>query len=47
MAEGPVARIQQLENLERDIATAIQSAGCFVIQLVVIFWISRLPQFCG
>lgn len=27
MAEGPVARLQQLENLEKDIATAIQSAG--------------------
>ncbi|XP_021344270.1 mediator of RNA polymerase II transcription subunit 11-like, partial [Mizuhopecten yessoensis] len=27
MAEGPVARLQQLENIEKDIATAIQSAG--------------------
>ncbi|XP_060070639.1 mediator of RNA polymerase II transcription subunit 11-like [Ylistrum balloti] len=27
MAEGPVARLQQLESIEKDIATAIQSAG--------------------
>ena len=27
MAEGPIARLRELENIEKDIATAISNAG--------------------